>query len=564
VTPPILPKGISLVFFCFIFFFVVPSAHAANRYWLGVNDRWESTANWSTSNGGAAGASVPGTSDMALLLGAGTDPLARSNINVGGMLIADSSLTLGTGSLRIGTSGLRLGQNADLLATGRPVSVAGSVTQTGGFVLELSSTLSLSGNLLVNNLDDGNFVSTGTIIFNGNTNQTLITDGSQIFSNVIVRNSGSTGNNTVSFDCDGFCLLGIYASGNFNVERGIADFATYTNYLTVVDGHIIIGTGSTTAALTTNAHLVLSGSFIVGSNGTLITSGDSGITFTGQSAKTLNPRNSLIPYFYIDEGFYSELSLPQFDGASRVTLASNVRTASGIVIGANSSLSLSSYTFAATGASITNNGTINENTGRLVHAATNFANKDINFSTTTTTVGAGNKLYITINEGDANLSGASRDTLSVAFTTADGDSETLTLQETGNATGVFRGSIGTAFTAFVNTNDGAIQLTSASTTVTLTYTDSQDGLSNSTSVTLAASVSSDSNSSANTTTHTGGGRRTSSLASPPARSAPAITHLPSKDMTLKERIRVRRSMRNAKLEEVIAKRRQDRLSRRHK
>lgn len=40
----------------------------ANRYWVGVSatDNWNDTANWSTSSGGGGGASIPGSSDIAI------------------------------------------------------------------------------------------------------------------------------------------------------------------------------------------------------------------------------------------------------------------------------------------------------------------------------------------------------------------------------------------------------------------------------------------------------------------------------------------------------------------
>lgn len=54
----------------------------ANRYFLNVGTNWNDTANWSTSSGGAGGASVPGTSDVAIfdvnsgncIVEAGVDP----------------------------------------------------------------------------------------------------------------------------------------------------------------------------------------------------------------------------------------------------------------------------------------------------------------------------------------------------------------------------------------------------------------------------------------------------------------------------------------------------------
>src|SRR5688572_29928063 len=42
----------------------VSSAHSADRYWISpTQSNWDNTANWSTSSGGASGASVPGASD---------------------------------------------------------------------------------------------------------------------------------------------------------------------------------------------------------------------------------------------------------------------------------------------------------------------------------------------------------------------------------------------------------------------------------------------------------------------------------------------------------------------
>ena len=50
------------------FFVVVADASAADRYWIGtsVSDSWSSTSFWSTTSGGAGGASVPGSGDNAI------------------------------------------------------------------------------------------------------------------------------------------------------------------------------------------------------------------------------------------------------------------------------------------------------------------------------------------------------------------------------------------------------------------------------------------------------------------------------------------------------------------
>ena len=55
----------------------------ANRYWVGGTGTWDAsdTTHWSASSGGAGGASVPGSSDAALLdgsAGGGTVTLGYS------------------------------------------------------------------------------------------------------------------------------------------------------------------------------------------------------------------------------------------------------------------------------------------------------------------------------------------------------------------------------------------------------------------------------------------------------------------------------------------------------
>ncbi len=56
----------------------------ANRYWVGGSGTWSDTARWSTSSGGAGGASVPGNSDYAII---------DSNSGTPGFTITVSSTT---------------------------------------------------------------------------------------------------------------------------------------------------------------------------------------------------------------------------------------------------------------------------------------------------------------------------------------------------------------------------------------------------------------------------------------------------------------------------------------
>lgn len=38
----------------------------ADRYWVAAASNWNDTANWSTTSGGSGGASIPGSSDVAI------------------------------------------------------------------------------------------------------------------------------------------------------------------------------------------------------------------------------------------------------------------------------------------------------------------------------------------------------------------------------------------------------------------------------------------------------------------------------------------------------------------
>lgn len=62
-----------ILFFLFLLILASP-AFAADRYWVGGTGNWDSstTANWSTTSGGASGASVPGSGDNAILDQAGS------------------------------------------------------------------------------------------------------------------------------------------------------------------------------------------------------------------------------------------------------------------------------------------------------------------------------------------------------------------------------------------------------------------------------------------------------------------------------------------------------------
>lgn len=173
----------------------------ASRYWVGGTGTWDasSTANWSASSGGAAGASAPVLADSVFFdanSGAGVvttsgnlsvDYVTVNNANIslslGGNLTVTNVFTLTTGSLAI----------ADKILTALAIQSIGS-----------SSTRAIS-------VTTGKAVCTGNAanvwIFDNATNLTCSTDltveftysGSTGTRNIIHGDTGATENNTPSF-----------------------------------------------------------------------------------------------------------------------------------------------------------------------------------------------------------------------------------------------------------------------------------------------------------------------------------------------------------------------------
>ncbi len=105
-------------------------------------------------------------------------------------------------------------------------------------------------------------------------------------------------------------------------------------------------------------------------------------------------------------------------------------------------------------------------TGAVIFAADSAGNGHV------TQMAAGDPLYIRVTDADRNTISSSIQTLQVVLTTQNGDSLTLTLQETGPNTGIFTGSVSTASAKPV-TGDNVLQIMPGE-TVTVTYIDTVD------------------------------------------------------------------------------------------
>ncbi|MFH1769645.1 MAG: hypothetical protein ABH833_03190, partial [Parcubacteria group bacterium] len=130
---------------------------------------------------------------------------------------------------------------------------------------------------------------------------------------------------------------------------------------------------------------------------------------------------------------------------------------------------------------ITNAGTITENDGYIIKVAVSTALDKAFYSE-----GVDTTLDVTVIDQDENLDGTSPDTTTVTIT-YNADSETVTLTETGNATGVFTGSLSIE-RGDTPTSDDSILEISANGTITASYTDSEDSTDNNTSDTAPYST----------------------------------------------------------------------------
>ncbi|MFA6039457.1 MAG: S-layer homology domain-containing protein [Candidatus Peribacteraceae bacterium] len=453
----------------FLFF---SHANAATYYWVGSDGRWETAANWSTVEKGGTGGShaVPGASDTAVLSFSGAALRLRTAASLTKLIIAPTwsgSLTMGSGTLAV-SSHVRVGSGRILGGTGS-VNIGGSYTQTGGIITfpggRTGGNLTLSGSLSITKGATSaysNFTSTGTIIFDGATDQTITTGSTATvkFQRFTINNTGDTDADDIIIATSGDLAL----SGTLLVTLGNMDLATNSKAMRVESGVTLANAAQ--ATLTTNSNITASGSIKVNDAATWTMSAGS-LTLNGHT-QNLNLDGQSIPNLVIASSVST-------------TLTDNLTVSTSLQISAGSILALSTFTLTATDTTFTNLATLTEGAGMLYHAASDVLITDSTYAAVNTTV-LGDSAYFTLTDADENIDGTVADTVTVTVS-GGGDSETVTLTETSVTSGLFRGSIVTA-AATAAAGDGTLQSPGA-TVIYLQYTDAQDLLSYSDTSTLS-------------------------------------------------------------------------------
>jgi hypothetical protein len=277
----------------------------ALRYWVsGGTGNWNSTTNWSTSSGGASGASVPGTSDDAVFdanSGAGNAIINVATANVisinftgfTGTLrvnntLSASSVTLGTGMSFDTTSGtpiLRLGGNTGTYTSNGVTWPYTLDTGTG------AQTITFSGNATVQNFNRRSTI-TSILTLNGSTltiNGDLSSSGSGI--------GGATG--TANIVLAGTGTWSHVGSGAWRINLTINTAGTIT-----ISGSVYYNTGTLTytagTVITTGSTLVITLSTTLSTNG--ITWNDINSSIGGAATLTLTGNLAVAGIFLISSG----------------------------------------------------------------------------------------------------------------------------------------------------------------------------------------------------------------------------------------------------------------------
>ncbi|MDD5041448.1 MAG: S-layer homology domain-containing protein [Candidatus Peribacteraceae bacterium] len=404
------------------------------------------------------------------------------------------TLNLGSSTLTIMDGRLDLADVGTIVPGTSTVTFGGISTLSGATAQSLHAVQVLPGAALTQaaatSLDGSLTVSGSYIVSAGD----LSVGGSLYLPGTFTHGNGTvtlTGAGSQAIDTGGNSLYALTLSGGGAFD--LLDTLTVTSALTLAGSSIVDLNGQT---------LVVTGASF-SNEGTLRLQG--GETVTGIT----NDTNSGIVEYDGTAGPYTLKDWTYYDlvlsgAGATVALGTNATVTHALTVNADATLSLGSSTLTATNATIANAGTMNEGTGKIAHPHSSLLLADASYAQDDA-FATDDTLYVTVTDADANLSGTAADTLSVTVTASTGDFEAVTLTETTNTSGIFRGSLLMATqmnTAAIVADNGYLEAP-ADTTITLAYTDAQDSADTGTdSATLALASSTSASSSA---AETGGG-----------------------------------------------------------
>lgn len=247
-------RVLSIAVFSLLLILISNSAFGAKRYWIKATaGKWNNTANWSSTSGGAGGSSVPGASDTAYFDGNGTgNDTLDMNVSVKYLSVAGGY----TGKIVQGTYTVTIGTTGAALAGGTFEGGSANITLTGALTISGCAFTSTSGTLTTSS----NFTVNGTGSFTHNSGVMKFTATNTI--------TGSVTMYKVEFAPT--------ATATYTIASGTT--LTITNTLTI--------SGTVTATLNTG-NINVSGDVVITNSGTG-SGGSATLTFTGSSNQLLD------------------------------------------------------------------------------------------------------------------------------------------------------------------------------------------------------------------------------------------------------------------------------------
>lgn len=268
------------------------SIFSADRYWIASStSNWNNTANWSTTSGGAGGASVPGTSDYVYFNASG---IGNCNIDIAVQI--DGINTTGyTGVIDLnGNSFLSTGSNSCIFRNGTINDTPGTSVLTAnttglirfsganfGCLVNVSGSIEFSGGIFNQTVtatqnQSSNGIGSGGCTFNSTLNVSNSSSSEIRFSNT----NPDTYNGDVILNNTGTSLIRMAYNGTGTAFNG--DISVDCNNGT----GIYIGQGpSTSTTLSIGTNVSISTSFSAGrlliQDVTQLGSDDINLTFTG-------------------------------------------------------------------------------------------------------------------------------------------------------------------------------------------------------------------------------------------------------------------------------------------
>jgi fibronectin-binding autotransporter adhesin len=237
----------------------------ADRYWVGGSGNWDatSTANWSTSSGGAAGASAPTSADNVIFDAAsntGTNPFTVTVTGTSSApAVCNDFSTGGAGGALDGAMTLTMGATARLDLYGSMTLPASNFTWTAISGAALNFRATTTGKTITTN---GVSMSATTFTFDG------VGGGWTLGSALTISGSGILFTN------------GSFDSGNYNISCG-GITSNNTNIRSIVLGSSAVTfTGTAAVTLTTTTNLTWNaGTSTINCTGTSPTFAGGGLTF---------------------------------------------------------------------------------------------------------------------------------------------------------------------------------------------------------------------------------------------------------------------------------------------